>query len=97
MRQKKLLRIIPFVLFLPAIGVASPYSYAPAYASPSAAALGPWPWNFDIGGGPVPVAGSSHNQLNDGSSFTVGGGFNASPRTGFVIEFMNYRMIEGLH
>jgi hypothetical protein len=67
---------------------AVPYYRAPAWASPGAAALGPWPWNFEFGGGPTAVAGSN-NQLTGGSNFTVGGGYNFTPRTGFIIEFMN--------
>lgn len=62
---------------------------APAYASPNAAALGPWSWNADFGGGPATVVGRSHEQLDGGSSFTFGAGYNASPRLGFVLEFMN--------
>ena len=68
---------------------ASVYRPAPAFASPNAAALGPWAWNFNFGGGPSPVLGSSHDALNNGYNFTVGGGYNFSPRLGFVLEFMN--------
>jgi len=76
--------------------VAAPY-YAP-YARwyqpvdalpPTGAALGPWRWNFNIGGGPVPLLGSTGNQLNDGWNFTVGGGYNITPRLGFIFEFMD--------
>jgi Outer membrane protein beta-barrel domain len=66
----------------------APIYDAPAWASPNAAALGPWPWNFDFGGGPTTIAGSN-NRLNGGSNFEVGGGYNFTPRTGFVLEFMN--------
>src|SRR4029077_2907742 len=59
---------------------------APAWASPRAAALGPWPWNFDFGGGPTVVSGSQGN-LTGGSNFEIGGGYNFTPRTGFVLEF----------
>jgi hypothetical protein len=65
-----------------------PYYRAPAWASPGAAALGPWPWNFEFGGGPTTVTGSN-GQLRGGSNFTVGGGYNFTPRSGFVLEFMN--------
>ncbi len=68
------------------VRVARPVYQAPAWASPGAAALAPWPWNFDFGGGPTVVTGSN-GQLKGGSNFTVGGGFNFNPRTGFVLEF----------
>jgi hypothetical protein len=61
---------------------------APAWASSNAAALGPWPWNFDFGGGPTAITGS-HDQFTGGSNFEFGGGYNFSPRSGFVLEFMN--------
>src|SRR5436309_3599635 len=60
----------------------------PDWASPNDAALGPWPWNFDFGGGPAIVAGSN-DLLSNGSNFEFGGGYNFSPRAGFVLEFMN--------
>jgi hypothetical protein len=66
-----------------------PVYHAPAYAAPNAAALGPWKWNLDIGGGPAPVVGGTQNQLNTGWNFVIGGGYNFTPRTGFVLEFMN--------
>jgi hypothetical protein len=65
------------------------YRSAPAFASPNAAALGPWAWNFNFGGGPAPVAGPARHDLDNGYNFTVGTGYNFSPRTGFVFEFMN--------
>jgi len=51
-------------------------------------ALGPWPWNFDFGGGPTAITGSNHS-LESGSNFVFGGGYNYSPSSGFVLEFMN--------
>jgi len=65
------------------------YRRYPAYASPTAAALGPWPWNFNFGGGPAPVLGSARNNLENGYNFIIGGGYNFTPRTGFVLEFMD--------
>jgi hypothetical protein len=70
------------------VPVYRPVYRAPAWASPSAAALGPWPWNFDFGGGPTIVSGSD-GQMKGGSNFIVGGGYNFSPRVGFVLEFAN--------
>jgi len=64
------------------------YRTLPAYAAPNAAALGPWPWNFNFGGGPAPVLGSARDNLESGYNFNVGGGYNFTPRTGFVLEFM---------
>ncbi|MFI5362144.1 MAG: hypothetical protein ACHQ49_09265 [Elusimicrobiota bacterium] len=66
-----------------------PDFYIPSFASPHAAALAPWPWTFEIGGGPMPILGRASRQLTDGSSFVFGGGYNFSPRTGFVIEFLD--------
>jgi hypothetical protein len=87
------------LVMAPSLAQAYPYYYAPApapvyrtapaYASPNAAALAPWAWNFNFGGGPTPVVGSSRNDINNGYNFTVGGGYNFSPRLGFVLEFMN--------
>ena len=65
------------------------YYGAPSYALPNSAALGPWSWNAEFGGGPVSVLGNSRDQLTNGSSFTFGAGYNATPRTGFVLEFMS--------
>src|SRR5439155_9362290 len=65
-----------------------PVVRAPDWAGPNAAALGPWPWNFDFGGGPATVSGS-HDQLTGGSNFQFGGGYNFSPRAGLVLEFGN--------
>jgi len=83
-------------LLIPAFAHAYPYYYsapayttAPAWASPNAAALGPWAWNFNFGGGPTPVAGPASNDLENGYNFTVGTGYNFSPRAGFIFEFMN--------
>jgi hypothetical protein len=79
-------------MFLPASSLAADYYPAypsAAYASPSAAALGPWRFNADIGGGPTTVVGSSRDQLNGGANFTLGAGYNFTPRTGFVFDFMN--------
>jgi hypothetical protein len=64
------------------------YYQAPAWASPSSAALAPWPWNFEFGGGPTSVSGSN-GQLSGGSNFVIGGGYNFSPRVGFDLEFAN--------
>ena len=63
-----------------------PVYRAPDWASLRAAALGPWPWNFDIGGGPTVVTGSNPS-LTSGSNFSVGTGYNFKPQAGFVIEF----------
>jgi hypothetical protein len=90
--------LILFFAAAPAAVQAYPYYYgpasggyrtAPAWASPNAAALGPWAWNFNFGGGPTAVAGNTDNTLENGYNFTVGTGYNFSPRTGFVFEFMN--------
>jgi hypothetical protein len=67
----------------------APVYRAPPYASPTAAALGPWKWNFNIGGGPTPVVGGTRNQLTNGWNFIFGGGYNFTPRLGFVLEFMD--------
>src|SRR5690349_17463144 len=48
-----------------------PMYRAPAWASSNAAALGPWPWNFDFGGGPTAIAGSN-DQFTGGSNFEFG-------------------------
>jgi len=72
----------------PAYPVYRPVYREPAWALPNAAALGPWNWNFDFGGGPTTVTGSN-NLLSGGSNFEFGGGYNFSPRTGFVVEYMN--------
>ena len=53
------------------------------------AALGPWPWNFNFGGGPTPVVGGSSRQLDNGSNFVVGSGYNFTPRLGLDMEFMD--------
>jgi hypothetical protein len=67
---------------------AAPVYRQPAWSLPNAAALAPWDWNFDFGGGPTTVTGSN-NLLNGGSNFEFGGGYNFSPRVGFVLEYMN--------
>ncbi len=56
---------------------------------PSGAALGPWRWNFNVGGGPTAVLGNARNQLTNGWNFTIGSGFNFTPRAGFILEFSN--------
>ena len=81
----------PPVVYQPAPVYRRPLYRAPAWASPNAAALGPWPWNFDFGGGPTAVTGSN-NLLNGGSNFEFGGGYNFSPRVGWVLEFMNHSL-----
>lgn len=75
------------VIYQPA-PVYRPVYQAPPWALPSSAALGPWPWNFEFGGGPV-VAAGSNSPLNGGANFQIGGGYNFSPREGFVLEFMD--------
>lgn len=73
----------------PAYPVYRPAYYRePAWALPNSAALGPWNWNFDFGGGPTVVTGSN-SLVSSGSNFEFGGGYNFNPRTGFVIEYMN--------
>jgi len=67
----------------------APMYREPAWALPNAAALGPWNWNFDFGGGPTVVTGSQDQLSGGGSNFEFGGGFNFSPRVGFVLEYMN--------
>jgi hypothetical protein len=77
-------------LMAPSIAYADyPYYNLPSFAMPHAAALGPWPWNFDIGFGPMPVLGGASRQLTSGSNFVIGGGYNFTPRAGFVVEYMN--------
>ena len=62
--------------------------YGRPFAIPSnGAALGPWPWNFDIGGGPTAIAGDTRDRMTSGWNFTMGGGYNFTPRAGFVLEF----------
>jgi hypothetical protein len=56
---------------------------------PSGAALGPWKWNFDFGGGPTSVVGQARDQLSSGWNFSVGTGYNFTPRLGLVFEFMD--------
>jgi opacity protein-like surface antigen len=80
---------VSFVLSPSIADADSPYFNYPSYGAPRAAALGPWPWNLEIGGGPAPVLGGAGRQLYGGSEFVIGGGFNLSPRAGFVLEFMN--------
>jgi len=83
---------------IPAVAAADPY-YAPYYAPyrifrpvdylpPTGAALGPWRWNFNIGGGPTSVTGSN-SPLTGGWNFVVGTGYNFTPRLGLDLEFMN--------
>lgn len=67
---------------------AQPY-YQPAYSWPQAAALAPWQFNFDIGGGPTPVLTGAKNQITSGANFVMGAGYNFTPQTGFVVEYMN--------
>jgi len=69
----------------------APVYREPAYASSNSAALAPWPWNFDFGGGPTAIAGSN-SDLTSGSNFEFGGGYNFSPQAGWVLEFMNDRL-----
>jgi hypothetical protein len=78
----------PAVIYqpVPAYRVIPAYQ-EPSWASPNAAALGPWKWNFDFGGGPTVVAGN--NPLQGGANFEIGGGYNFTPRAGFVLEFMD--------
>jgi hypothetical protein len=64
--------------------------YQPAYGLPAnGAALGPWPWNFNFGGGPTTVVGGATNKLINGYNFTVGTGYNFTPRVGLDLEFMD--------
>ena len=63
-----------------------PVYRAPAWASPRAAALAPWPWSFEFGGGRTVVTGSN-GQLTGGTNFTMGGGYNFNPRAGLMLEF----------
>jgi hypothetical protein len=56
---------------------------------PSGAALGPWRWTFDFGGGPTSVIGGSRDQLTNGWNINFGGGYNFTPRVGMILEFMN--------
>ena len=44
-------------------------------------------WNFNVGGGYTPVAGSTSNRLDGGGNFSVGAGYNFSPTLGVVGEF----------
>lgn len=100
MKTSSIVRTVAFAVSLLALsGFASraeaqvyyaPYAmYNPVDTlSPSGAALGPWPWNFNIGGGPTPVVGDTKNELRNGANFTIGGGYNFTPRTGLVFEFM---------
>jgi hypothetical protein len=81
----------PPVVYQPVPVYQRPFYRAPAWAMPNAAALGPWPWNFDFGGGPTTMTGSN-NLLNGGSNFEFGGGYNFSPRAGWVLEFMNHSL-----
>src|ERR1017187_9561499 len=73
---------------------AQAYPYYPYYRPvdtlpATGAALGPWPWTFNFGGGPTSVVGGSRDQLNDGNNFNVGGGYNFSPRLGLDLEFLD--------
>lgn len=70
------------------------YPYYPLYRPvdtlpPTGAALGPWPWAFNFGGGPTPVVGGSRDQFSNGYNFNVGGGYNFSPRLGLDLEFLD--------
>ena len=74
--------------------LAEGYYYYPFYRPvdnlpPTGAALGPWLWNFNVGGGPTPMVGGSSRQLNDGSNFVVGTGYNFTPRLGLDLEFLD--------
>ena len=71
-----------------------PYDYEPypAYQpvptwGPTGAALGPWHWNFNVGGGPTPALGGTGDNLRSGANFVMGGGYNFRPRLGLVLEF----------
>jgi hypothetical protein len=64
-------------------------SYDPFYPRPGGAALGPYDWNLDFGGGPTAVAGGSRDSLSGGWNFQFGAGYNFNPRAGFVVEFMD--------
>jgi len=95
----KMRRWMLLCLFLvPATAMAYPY-YAGPYRvfrpvddlPPTGAALGPWPWNFNFGGGPTAVTGSN-NPLTGGWNFVVGSGYNFSPRLGLDLELMNAGM-----
>ena len=68
-----------------------PYAaYPPVDTYPaSGAALGPWPWNFNFGGGPTSIVGDTRDRLTGGWNFTVGGGYNFTPRAGLVFEMMD--------
>ncbi len=59
----------------------------PSWVSPRNAALGPWPFNFDFGGGPTSVT-STQGQLVSGSNFQAGAGYNFAPNKGVVVEYM---------
>src|SRR5690348_7436557 len=75
----------PPVVYRP-VPVYRPYYRVPSWASPTSAALGPWKWNVDIGGGPTTITGP-HDTLTGGSNFQFGAGYNFTPRAGFVFEF----------
>jgi opacity protein-like surface antigen len=62
-------------------------AYGPAYPRPGGAALGPWKWNFNFGGGPTSVVGGQRQRLESGWNFNFGGGYNFTPRAGFTLEF----------
>jgi opacity protein-like surface antigen len=73
--------------------LAYPYYY-PWYRpvdtlSPSGAALGPWPWNFNFGGGPMSIPNGSNSPLTPGYNFNVGMGYNFTPRVGLDLEFLD--------
>jgi opacity protein-like surface antigen len=91
-----LLRITIFVLSCAALSRAQPlYPYYVPYRfyrpvdtlSPPAAALGPWKWNLDVGGGPTTVVGGARDRFSNGWNFNFGAGYNATPRAGFLFEF----------
>jgi opacity protein-like surface antigen len=79
--------------FLTSTSWAWPYyypMYRPVDTLPATgAALGPWAWNFNFGGGPTPVVGAAKSQLTDGYNFNVGFGYNFSPRIGLDLEFLD--------
>ena len=71
-----------------------PYYPVPVYRirdpyPPTGAALGPWRWTVDVGGGPTSVLDGSNSGLNGGGNFTIGTGYNFTPRIGLMLEFSN--------
>jgi len=88
--------VIPALAFalLTAPSLAEGYAYYPFYRPvdslpATGAALGPWPWNFNFGGGPTTVVGGASQQINNGYNFNVGTGYNFTPRLGLTLEFLD--------